>query len=306
MGVGYVPVMELRHLRSFAAAAERQSFTRAAESLSLTQAAVSQHIATLEKELETELFERKGRGVSLTVAGRRMYEYARQILDLVAEATSQVASVDQQVAGVLRVATSTVPSEWLVPELLAGFRARYPDVRESLTVSDSRVATLAVESGEVDVGFVGELPRSSELEAQAVAEDELVLVVAADHHFAKKGFTTLKQLIREPLIVREPGSGTRRCIEQAMEEQGVSPSKLHIAMEINSNEAIRAAVERRAGVAFLSQREKRHETGLTTITVRSFHPRRQLYVINNPLRALPTPARQFLAFVKEWHKSQQP
>ena len=80
-------MMELRQLRTFAAAAERESFTRAAEALNLTQAAVSQQIAALEKELDTQLFERRGRGVSLTAAGRRLYEYSCQILDLVAEAS---------------------------------------------------------------------------------------------------------------------------------------------------------------------------------------------------------------------------
>ncbi|MFQ5732584.1 MAG: selenium metabolism-associated LysR family transcriptional regulator [Planctomycetaceae bacterium] len=295
--------MELRHLKSFAAAAERLSFTRAAEVLELTQAAVSQQIAALEKELGTELFERRGRGVSLTAAGRRLYEYARQILDLIEEASRRVGEGEGRVSGDLRVATSSVPAEWLVPELLAAFRGRYPEVHESLAVSDSSVATAAVEAGEADVGFVGEFPRSSKLEAKAVAEDELVLVVAADHPFAAKGAMTLKQLRREALIVREPGSGSRRCLERALEEHGLPPAELDIAMEVNSNDAIRAAVERGVGVAFLSQRDKRHEVGLVCLKIRGFRPRRQLYVIHDPGRALPTPARRFLAFVEEWRQS---
>lgn len=292
--------MELRQLRTFAAAAERESFTRAAESLKLTQAAVSQQVAALEKELGTELFERRGRGVCLTAAGRRLYEYARQILDLVAEASRKVGGAEQHVSGHLRIATSSVPAERLVPELLAAFRVRYPEVRESLTVSDSSVAAAAVLAGEADVGFVGELPDSSTLEAKAVAEDELVLVVAADHPLAGKRTTTLKRLRREALIVREPGSGSRRCLERTLQEHGLPLGELEIALEVNNNDAIRAAVERGVGVAFLSQRDKRHAIGLATVKVRGFRVRRQLYVIHDPLRILAAPARQFLAVVEEW------
>jgi len=289
-------------LKTFAAAAERESFTRAAEMLNLTQAAVSQQIAALEKELGTQLFERRGRGVCLTAAGRQLYDYARQIIDLVAEASSQVGETEQHVSGHLRIATSSVPAQWLVPELLAAFRINFPEVRESLTVSDSSVAAAAVEAGEADVGFVGELPDSSTLEATAVVDDELVLVVGTDHPLAGKGTTTLKRLRGEAFIVREPGSGSRRCFERTLQEHGLSLDELEIALEINSNDAIRAAVERGVGVAFLSQRDKRHEIGLASVKVRGFHARRQLYLIRNPRRVLATPVRQFLQFVEEWRQ----
>lgn len=296
--------MELRHLRAFAAAAEQESFTRAAEALELTQAAVSQQVAALEKELGTDLFQRRGRGVQLTEPGRRLYGYAQQILDLVNEASLQVGQVEQRIAGNLRIASSTVPAEWLLPELLAEFHTLWPHVRESLAVSDSSVATVAVEAGEADVGFVGELPRSFTLEATSVAQDELVLFVAEEHPLAGKGTTTLKQLRNESLIVREPGSGSRRCVERALEEHGLEPAELTIAMEVNSNEAIRAAVERGVGVAFLSQRANCDKSGMARVKVRGFRPRRQLYVITDPRRIAKTPAREFLAFVEQWRSRQ--
>lgn len=291
--------MELRHLQTFAAAAERESFTRAAEALELTQAAVSQHISALEAELSVELFLRQRRGVQLTDPGRTLYEYARRIFDLIDEAVLEVSGTAPQVTGTLRIATSTVPSEWLLPELLAKFRQACPDVRESLAVSDSSVATAAVLAGEADLGFVGELPRTTDLVVQPVAEDELVLVVAADHRLAEQRTASLAQLRREPLIVREPGSGSRRCVEQALEEHGLAPSDLTIAMEANSNDAIRAAVQRGVGVAFLSQRAVPQKSGLATLKIRGCRPRRQLYLIRDPRHALPPAARQFLAFIEQ-------
>ncbi|MEO1997305.1 MAG: selenium metabolism-associated LysR family transcriptional regulator [Planctomycetaceae bacterium] len=294
--------MELRHLQSFAEAAERGSFTRAAESLRVTQAAVSQHIAALETELNVRLFDRRGRGVHLTEPGQQMYQYARRILELVSEATRTLGASAQHIAGAIAIATSSVPAEWLVPELLVEFREQYPGIRESLTVSDSSVATSAVEHGDADVGFVGEVPQSSKLNSTAVAQDELVLVSSADHPWTATGTATLKQLSQQPLIVREPESGSRRCVEKTLRQHGISPADLQIAMEVNNNDAIRAAVERGVGVAFLSQRDKRHKFGLTQIALRGFHARRQLHLVYNAQRPLTHPARLFVDFVKQWSR----
>lgn len=171
-----------------------------------------------------------------------------------------------------------------------------------MVISDSRAATAAVEAGDADVGFVGERPGSGSLKATPVAQDELALVVGAKHPWAKKGSATLKQLREESMIVREPGSASRRCVERALEECGTAPADLSISMEVNNNGAIRAAVERGAGVAFLSMREDRQNVGLVRVKVRGFHPRRQLYMIRDARRMQRSPAREFLAFVERWRK----
>ncbi len=294
--------MELRHLQTFAAVAEQSSFTRAAEALEVTQAAVSQHIAALEKELGLSLFQRGGRKVSLTAEGERLYGYSRKILDLVDEAAREVAGQTRAVRGTLRIASSTVPAEWLLPELLAEFRARHPNVHESVTVSDSTEAARAVEKGEADVGFIGERPHSSTLSAQPLASDELVLVAAKSHPLAKQKRVTLDHLRGQAIIVREPGSGSRHCVEEALETHGMSISEMTVAMEVNSNEAIRAAVERGVGVAFLSSLavgDERVKHSLATISIRGFRAERQLYLVTDPHRIAPAPVRHFLDFVRE-------
>jgi len=117
--------MEMRHLQTFVIAAESQSFTRAAESVGLTQAAVSQHVAALEKELRTALFDRGPRSVTLTDTGRRVYDHVRKILDLVEEIQQEAGQQPSVVRGTIKIACSTVPSEWLLPELLVRFRFRH-------------------------------------------------------------------------------------------------------------------------------------------------------------------------------------
>lgn len=295
--------MEVRQLRSFVAAAELGSFTQAAGVIGVTQAAISQQVAALEKELQVSLFQRQGRGVALTERGHQLHGQAREIITLVDRALLEVGNLPRQLSGTLRIATSTVPSEWLLPELLAAFRSQWPGVHEALAVSDSRLAAEAVQSGAADVGFVGQLPASTQLQSHAVAEDELVLVVASDHSLASKGRTTLRQLPRLPLIVREPGSASRHCVEQELEHHGIAAGELAIAMEANSNGAIRAAVEQGIGAAFLSARSVRTMRGLVAITVRGFHPRRQLYLIHTPRSLQSELVQQFVTFVTEWRGS---
>ncbi|NIP85014.1 MAG: hypothetical protein GTO03_05410, partial [Planctomycetales bacterium] len=175
-----------------------------------------------------------------------------------------------------------------------------PQVRESLAVSDSRLAAAAVAAGEADVGFVGERPAASPLAVQEIAEDELVLVVSREHPLAQKGTLTLKQLCREPLIVREPGSGTRGCVERALEAQGMAAADLTIVMEVNNNDAIRRAVERGVGMAFFSRGALRQARRLVPLKVRGLQLRRQLYVIRDRRRRLSPAADEFLQFLDQW------
>lgn len=295
--------MEMRHLQTFVIAAESQSFTRAADVLGLTQAAVSQHVAALEKELRTALFDRGPRSVALTSIGRRVYDQARKILDLVEEIQQQAGQQPSAIGGTIKIACSTVPSEWLLPELLVRFRELYPDVLESVSVSDSAAAIAALESGAAEVGLVGELPRAANLCAKSVAQDDLTLVVSPAHEFARRKRITPDELCGQPLIVREAGSGSRRCVEQALSTAGLSATDLGISMEVNSNDAIRAAVERGVGIAFLSARaidREIRDQRLIPIEIRGVRAVRDLYLITDPQR-LPTRAvRAFLDFLADW------
>lgn len=295
--------MEMRHLQTFVIAAESQSFTRAADVLGLTQAAVSQHVAALEKELRTALFERGPRSVALTQIGRRVYDQARKILDLVEEIQQQAGQQPSAIGGTIKIACSTVPSEWLLPELLVRFRELYPDVLESVSVSDSAAAIAAVESGKAEVGLVGELPRAANLCAKSIAQDDLTLVVSPAHEFARRKRITPDELCGQPLIVRKPSSGSRRCVEQALSTAGLSATDLRISMEVNSNDAIRAAVERGVGIAFLSARaidREIRDQRLIPIEIEGVRAARDLYLITDPKR-LPTRAvRAFLDFLADW------
>ncbi|NOX56453.1 MAG: LysR family transcriptional regulator [Planctomycetes bacterium] len=299
--------MELRHLRTFLAAAEAQSFTRAAETLGVSQAAVSQQIGALERELGVALFERTGRSVVPTDRGRRLYGYAQKILALIEDVHREVGRCAAEIAPpTLRLAVSTVPAETILTELLERFHRVCPDARETVFVLDSQAAIRAVEQNEADIGIVGELPRSGHLEARAIAADELTLVVSANHPLARVGPLEPEQLLNQRLILREPGSGSRRCVEQALADAGVSLNSLTNVVEMNSNEAIRSAVERGLGAAFLSHRtvvDLLADGRLVAVPLIGVRPRRHFYVITNARTVLKPAVRSLLQILGEPYKA---
>lgn len=298
--------MEIRHLQTFAVAAETQSFTRTAEMVGLTQSAVSQHVGLLEKELGRSLFDRGANSISLTEFGKVLHHHARRVLSIVDEIKQEAGHKATEIAGLVTIAVSSVPSEWLLPDLLLAIRATHPGIQESVKVSDSEQAIAAVESGEVDFALVGELPRAENLCAKRVAEDELILVVGPNHPLANEEKNIQPhQLLEHAFIFRELGSGSRRYVENALSSVGVSTSELNIPIEVNSNDAIRAAVERAVGISFLSKRAIQRELEdrrLIRVNIEGVKIIRSLYLVTDP-RRLPNPVvRAVLELVDEYRK----
>jgi DNA-binding transcriptional LysR family regulator len=288
---------QLPNLETFARAAELSSFTAAARALDLTQAAVSQRVQALEEDLGVQLFRRQGGRVLLTEAGRRLYDYAQSILELHREARAAVTGRKEPVTGELHLAASSVPGEHLLPELLSAFQQRHPHVQVRATVADSQRVLEQVEHGQVHLGLVGRKGDSPHLEHRSFACDEMVLVVPATHPWARRRRIALADLSRQPLVLREQGSGSRWCLEQALARAGKSLADLRVALELGSNEAIKEAVLRGLGLAMLStqavEREV-HAGRLHAVAVTGLALSREMFVVWDRRRVLPIPARLFL------------
>ena len=289
---------QLPYLDTFAEAAERSSFTAAARALDLTQAAVSQRVQALEQALGVPLFERRGGRVLLTEAGRRLHTYARHILDLHREARQEVTGRRAPLAGELSLAASSIPGEHLLPGLLAAFRRKHPHVRVRVDVADTGAVLGQVARGEAHLGLVGGRRDSPHLEYRCFACDTLVLVVPAGHAWARRRRISLDQLCGQPLILREAGSGSRWCLEQALQRAGRAAGDLTVALELGSNEAIKEAVRRGVGLAVLSGRavakEARSGGPLHALRVTGLRLDRQMFAVWDRRRALPISARLFL------------
>jgi DNA-binding transcriptional LysR family regulator len=288
-------------LDTFAEAAERSSFTGAAHALGLTQAAVSQRIHTLERDLGVALFQRHGGRVLLTEAGQRLYKYARRILELHQEARQDVSGRSEPRTGELVLAASSVPGEHLLPQLLSRYQRRFPHVTVKASVTDSQVVLHKIEHGEAHLGLVGKKGASPHLEYRCFAWDRLALVVPARHAWAKRKQVSLPQLAVQPLVLREPGSGSRWCLEQALAKVGKSLTDLRVALEVGSNEAIKAALQQGLGLAVLSTHvvKKQVQTGqLHLVNVRGLPLRRPIFAVWDRRRVLPIPAHLFLDLLK--------
>ncbi len=289
--------LQLPHLETFAEAAERTSFTAAGKALDLTQAAVSQRIQALEQFLGVPLFERQGGRVLLTEAGHRLYDYTQRILALHRQAIEELTGRQTALAGELSLAASSVPGEHLLPTLLARFRECSPHIQVRATVADSRQVLRQVEQGEAHLGLVGGKADSPHLEFRAFGSDELAVIVPAGHAWARRKRVPLDQFCEQPLILREAGSGSRWCLEQALAKAGKSLGDLHVALELGSNEAIKEAVLRGLGLAVLSTHvvQKELQTGqLHSVQVTGLALVREMFAVWDRRRALPIPARRFL------------
>jgi DNA-binding transcriptional LysR family regulator len=292
---------QLPHLETFAQAAELNSFTAAAGALGLTQAAISQRISSLEKTLGVSLFRRKGGRVLLTEAGRRLYPFAQRILLLHQEALQQVTRHQKPQAGELRLAASSIPGEHFLPTFLSVFHERYPHIQVQATVTDTQAVLKQVEQGQVHVGLVGGRRNNQHLEFRPFACDKLLVVVPTTHPQACHKQISAKQLFRLPLILREPGSGSRWCLEDALGRAGKSIRDLHITLELGSNEAIKEAILRGLGASILSTHavKKELEAGrLHGLRITDLPLKRDMFLVWDRRRVLPIPARLFVEFLQ--------
>src|SRR5262249_54712852 len=163
---------------------------------------------------------------------QRLYVYAQQIEALHQDARHALTGEKPVFRGDLTLAASSIPGEHLLPALLSAFRRRHPYIRIRATVTDSSAVLAAVEHGQAHLGFVGMKPDNPDLEFRKFACDALVLVVPRRHAWHRRRAVSLKDLRRQPLILRESGSGSRWCLEQALSRVGISAADLHIALEL--------------------------------------------------------------------------
>jgi len=244
--------MTLDQLRLFVAVAERQHLTQAARALNVAQSAASHAIATLEARHGTRLFDRVGRRIVLTEAGRVFLDEARLVLAQAERAERTLSEFGSLARGTLAVhASQTIAGCWL-PRHLVAFRRAWPGITVRLSVGNTAQVAEAVDSGHADLGFVeGEVTQDA-LERRPVARDRLVVVVGPEHPWRTLDTLDAATLAEGDWVLREPGSGTRAALETALAGLGVAVPKLRVALELPTNEAVRAAVEAGLGATALS------------------------------------------------------
>lgn len=277
--------MTLDQLRIFLAVARRENMTRAAEDLRMTQSAVSAAIAALETQHQVRLFDRIGRGITLTTEGRAFIPAAEAVITRADTAHVLLEDLRQDTRGLLRLhASQTVASYWLPPHLVR-LHEQHPGITIALTVGNTEQVARAVHEGEADLGFVEGDVRHAGLRRQVVARDELVLALAADHPLAAQQYLDAGAYRQLTWVLREPGSGTRAEFEAHLHTMGLTLADLDIAFECPSNEALLAAVAAGRMAAMLSHRAVGAHPGVTPRPVDwAPVPRRPFAALTHPDR----------------------
>jgi DNA-binding transcriptional LysR family regulator len=261
-----------RRLQVFHTVARLLSFTKAAESLHMTQPAVTFQVRQLEETFNTRLFDRTHNRISLTDAGMRVYEYADKIFELYAEMDNTVREMTGEISGSLTIGASTTIAEYMLPALLGDFRTQYPDVSIHLKVSNSDGIVSMVECNAIDLGVVEAPVGNKNLVVEKCRDDRLVAIMSPNHEFADRKAVSMEELLNYPFICREEGSGTREAIASYICNSDECKSKMHIAMELGSPEAVKGAVETGMGISVVSAATIQKELRLGTLVALPLDP----------------------------------
>jgi DNA-binding transcriptional LysR family regulator len=256
--------MENFRLRVFRAVATHLNFSRAAEELLLTQPAVTQQIKVLEDELGVALFDRTGGRITLTPAGNALLPYAEKLKALSDEMRSVVANVSGIPGGQLALGASQTISQYLLPNLVAGFLRQNPRIAITVISGNTDAVLDALAEHKTQLGLIEGPALRKDIRVEPFVEDYLVLVVPVDHEWANKELDP-ESLMKVPLLMREFGSGSRRVVENALIQAGLKRKDLKTRMELDSTEALLSAVEAGLGVTFVSLWAVRNQLRLGTL-----------------------------------------
>jgi DNA-binding transcriptional LysR family regulator len=245
--------MDDHRLQSFCLVVETKSFSRAARAKRVTQSAMSHLVKNLEEELGVQLLRREGREVTPTPAGRVLYEHAKNILEDYARLRYDLSTSVRAIRGLLCVGASRTPASHLLPQVLYNFTMAHPDIQIDLVVSNTDSIVQGLRDGRIDIGIVEGNFRENGIHAEAIAEDEVVIIAPEDHVLAKKKAVTVQDLTEQTFILPEPGSGTRELTDDFFRHMGMDEKKIKVRMTLTSPELIVQMVRAGLGVAFVSK-----------------------------------------------------
>lgn len=299
--------MEFKQLESFAAVVRLGSFTRAAEQLFISQPTISTHIRMLEEELNTRLILRTTKSIDVTPEGKRLYEHAVNILQLRDRMVRECSPGSKQI---IHLGASTIPSAYVLPEVLPKFGQSHPDTFFVIHQSDSQGVINSLRDGLNDVGLVGMESDEENLTSISFCRDRMTLITPVTERYLRMyqdGVPAVELLRREPVILREKGSGSKKSVDRFLERVGISDEQLQVVARINDPEAIKNLVAGGLGVSIISQRAARNfveAKRLLQFELPEWANVRRLFLIYRTERAEEPHIREFVRFVRQHYEGQ--
>ena len=294
--------MNLKQLEIFLAVAETGSFSRGAEATFITQSTASQHISSLESDFGVRLLDRTGRGALLTEGGKVLFQHARQVIDDVHAIHQAMRRFKGAEDVELRIGGSNIPANYMIPELLPVLLELFPTLRLTLIQGDSRDILEKLAREEIELGVVGSRFDEEGFEFAPLGRDEISLVVNRRHPWNGRKSVDLAELEGEPLVLREPGSGTGRTVNEALAKAGLPPQTLKVTAHLGSNEAVKHAVASGLGSSFvslLSVGKEIEREELVPVKVKGLTISRRFYLASRAGRELSPAAKAFAKVLGE-------
>lgn len=292
--------MDFKQLQSFVTVVQEESFTQAAGKLFVSQSTVSTHIHQLESELNTKLILRTTKSLQITPKGRELYEYALNILEL-KERMIQACSIESR--RIIHLGASTIPSAYILPQLLADFGKSHQDIYFIIHQSDSQGIINGLKDGLFNLGFIGMSCEDSDFCCQPFCKDRMVVITPVNEHFLQykqQKENLLPELLREPLILREKGSGSKKMADNFLAHSGISEDELQIIARVNDQETIKNLVAGGMGISIISEKAAHNflqEKRLLAFELPQAFSERSLYLIYRKNYLLPSYVKEFLAFI---------
>lgn len=237
--------MNLKQLRVFLGVVDAGSFSAAAEKLHLSQSVISRHVQALEDTLGSLLLDRLPRGIETTESGAVLADYARRLFTLEWEAQTAVEELRDLRTGRLRIGASMTIGNYLLPRILASYHHKYPQVHVDLSIANTQSIQHDLGERRIDIGLTEGFVDDEAFSVRIFMEDEMIPVTAGSSPLAGRKALTLAEMARHPCVMREPGSGTRAVVEEALAKHGLT---IREAMSLGSAEAVKQAVM--AGIGF--------------------------------------------------------
>lgn len=290
--------MTLRHLTVFLTVCDEGNMTAAADKLHIAQPSVSQTIAELEKNYQVRLFERLGRKLFLTLAGRKLLTYARHIVNLSKEAEAAMQEIHQH--GSLRIGASVTIGTCILSNLIVAFRQSNAGVKVLSSVNNTRIIEEMLLADQLDLGLVEGRVHSNELLCIPFMDDELAVVSAAAHPLARKRQVSSWDLEGVEFIVREEGSGTRELFESVMHSSGIAWQVYGV---YNNAETIKAGVAAGLGITVMSKLAVQNEVNhhqLAIIPVKGLDFKRQFCMTYHKNKYITPVMEQFMALCRRF------
>lgn len=300
--------MDFKQIEAFVYVVRHKSFSKAADALYLTQPTISSHISSLENILGIKLIDRSSKEIYPTTAGKIFFEYAQNLINMRDNAIYALKDFSTNIKGKLEIAASTVPSQYIVPELIINFLQKYKNINFNLIQLDTGQVIEELIDKKFEIGIVGSMIKNDKLVYEKLTKDKLVLITPCNKKYKdminKK--ISINELINEPFIFRESGSGTRQEFEKFLNKANVNPKSIKIIAQINNLEAIKQAVHLGLGVSIVSARsaEDYLKSGMLKVfEIEGFTMKREFYLVHYKNRPISPITKAFKSFALKYYKN---